>query len=444
MVSDIRDALQALPRPPAGAGYAIAYSGGVDSTVLLHLALSDERVRPLRAIHVRHDLHPGAAAWSEHCARQCSEWGVELACIPVTVPRDSGLGVEAAARRVRYDALRADLAPDEVLLLAHHGDDQAETFLLQALRGAGVRGLASMPASAPFGDGVLARPLLGFGRAEILAYAREQGLDWIEDPSNRDPGLDRSYLRSEVWPAVVQRWPHAADTLGRSAAWCAEAAALQREWAMLDLQACFADSGLDVERLRALSGPRRRNALRHWIEDLRLPPPDRRHLEQIERAVAGRAEAGHLVAWPGAQIRRYRDRLFAMAPLPQAPGTWSAAWRPPEPLELPGGGRLIAEAAVGEGLAADSGDLTVRFRKGGERLRLPGRAHSSSLKTALQEAGVPPWVRERLPLVYAGESIAAVADLWVCQGFRAGDGERGWQLSWHGAPPGWHSPRQFR
>lgn len=328
--------------------------------------------------------------------------------------------------------------PGEVLVTAHHAEDQAQTFLLQAFRGSGVDGLAAMPAATDFGPGRHARPMLAIGRDAIRAYAQEHALDWLDDPSNVDPSVDRAYLDTHVWPVISRHWPSAAATLSRAAALCAESAILAREQADTDLAFCVGDSPdcLSVSRLAGLSSNRRRNLLRRWLEMRDLPSPRHRHLAHIESDCLDVVrDARPCVAWRGAEVRRYRDGLYAMPTLPTASGRWSAVWTPPEPLPLPGGGTLVAECGAG-GLVPDR-DYRVRLRRGGERVRLPGRAHDTALKTALQEAGVPPWARERLPLIVAGERIAAVADLWICEGFATDTGDYGWCPHWRDPPPGW-------
>lgn len=304
-------ALGPLPRPPAGAATVVAFSGGPDSAVLLHLLRG---LQPLRALHVDHGLHPDSGAWAAHCRRQCQTWGVPLTVLHVAIdPRDPA-GPEAAARRARYAALQAALAPGDVLLTAHHAEDQAETFLLQALRGAGPAGLAGMPAVKTFGPGQLARPLLGVTRAALRAYAEAQRLDWLEDPANANPDLNRSYLRHSLWPVLVERWPAAAATLGRAAGWAAEAAELQRVLAEIDLAACVRGAGeaLNTAQLQQLSPARQRNLLRHWLHGLGLPAPSAAQMAQIlDSCLAARADARPLVRWPGAELRREGAHLRA-------------------------------------------------------------------------------------------------------------------------------------
>lgn len=431
-----QEALSRLPVPGAGGRYLVAYSGGLDSTVLLHALAAAAGETPLEAVHVHHGLQAAADDWAAHCRRRCAALEVPLTVVPVRIT-SSG---EAAAREARYAALRAHARPGDVVVAAHHVDDQAETLLLQALRGAGVAGLAAMPAVRPFGPAVLARPFLGVTRAELTDYAREQELVWVEDPSNRDPAVARSALREKVMPMLAAVRSDAVGGLVRTAGAAAETAALADEVADGDLDACAGPvaASLDLRRLAALSGPRRRNLLRRWPRRHGLPPPPPRQVAAVEsELMPARPDAAPRVAWPGAELRRYRDWLLLMPPLAPEPAEFEAAWDEAAWLPLPPGcGWLTAVPATGVGLRADVGALTVRFRRGGERLRLPGRAHDTEITTWLQALGVPPWVRDRLPLIYAGGRLAGVADWLVCEGFAADPGADSRRLRWVAPPPG--------
>lgn len=430
------ESLYRLSAPDAGGCRIVAYSGGLDSTVLLHALVATLGTGHLEAVHIHHGLHPAADDWATHCRRQCEALGVPLTVLSVQVPATG----EAAAREARYAVLRAHARPGDVVITAHHADDQAETLLLQALRGAGVAGLAAMPAECPFGPAVLARPFLTVARAELAGYARERGLIWVEDPSNRDPMVARSALREKVMPALAAMRIDALGGLVRTAGAAAEAAALSEEVADDDLRACAGPvaASLDLRRLSSLSAPRRRNLLRRWPSRHGLPAPPPRQVAAVEsQLIPARRDAVPHVIWPGAELRRHRDWLLLMPPLAPEPGRFEAVWNGDASLALPPGcGWLMAAPARGASLRPDAGPFTVRFRRGGERLRLPGRAHDTELKTWLQEVGAPPWVRARLPLVYAEGRLAAVADCLICEGFAAADGAPGIKLRWVAPPQG--------
>jgi tRNA(Ile)-lysidine synthase len=346
-----------------------------------------------------------------------------------------GQSPEAWAREQRYQALEKALGEGEMLLTAHHQDDQAETVLLQLLRGAGPRGLAAMPALTRFGRGWLARPLLDFSREDIQCYASQHGLRWMEDPSNRNADFDRNYLRHSVIPRLKERWPGFGRTLARAAQWQAEAAPMLDVLARQDLAACTGrtEGTLSVAALKALDEPRRRQAIRLWLRDLGLPTPAASHLKRIMEDVLNAAwDATPCVAWPGAGVRRYRDSIHAMRPLPGHDPRTVIRWEPSKPLAL-NIGRLWAEKVEGRGVKApfcEGRQLTVRFRRGGERCRPEGRRETHSLKHLFQEAGIPPWRRDRIPLVYLDETLIAVAGCWVCHPFGAGGGKPGWVFRW--------------
>ena len=274
--------------------------------------------------------------------------------------------------------------------------------------------------------------------AHWAAYAREQGLAWLEDPSNADTRLDRNFLRQRLLPELKTRWPAVAAVLARSAELCAEAAQLQEQVACQDLAAVTGGRGgtLSVTALQRLPEARQRNLLRHWLRASGFSLPSRAVLGRVLGEVLGaRPDAEPCVQWPGCEVRRYRDELFALAPLAALPAGQPLDWSPEEVLAL-AGGTLQAATEQGQGLRLEPGTrLQVRFRRGGEQLRLAGRDHHHALKQLLQEAGVPPWERERLPLLYLGEDLVAVAGLWVADGYQAAPGEVGWGIQWNRWPP---------
>ncbi|HKV96666.1 MAG TPA: tRNA lysidine(34) synthetase TilS [Gammaproteobacteria bacterium] len=435
--------LNTLRGLPAAQRYWVAYSGGLDSSVLLH-ALAQCRTElggELRAVHVNHHLQPQSDAWQAHCARVCTQLSVPLECRDVSVAPARGESLEAVARAQRYAAYRKLLRAGDLLLLAHHQDDQLETFLLQALRGAGLRGLAAMRARAKCGTGKLARPLLGFTRAELRAWAELQRLEWLEDPSNADTRFARNYLRHEILPRLKARWPAAAATVSRSARHCGEAVELLAAVAAEDWQRCADSEGwsLAVAALRKLGVARAGNLLRFWFARLELPAPPAHKLEQVfTEVLAAGADRNPRVNWEGAELRRFRARLYAMAPLPEAPAE-ELRLHPGIALDLGAGlGSLSLQTMDGEGLRAalcPAEGLRIRFRSGGEICRPAGRAHRRPLKKWLQEFAVLPWMRERLPLIYAGDELAAVAGLFVCARFAAGKAEPGLRIQWHAHPP---------
>lgn len=433
-----------LPKPGPNGRYVVAYSGGLDSTVLLHMMLEARGSYPLLAVHVHHGLQPTAEDWPAHCQQVCERWQVPLTLLRVTPAQGPGLSLEAEARRARYQSLRAALREGDVLLTAHHQDDQAETLLLQLLRGAGPRGLAAMPTVSQFAPGLHARPLLDCTRAELETYAKEQALSWVDDPTNSDTVHARNFLRHDLMPMLRQRWPEVAGTLGRSARLCAEAAEMLDWQAQQDIGDCAGElpGCIRVEALLRLQSARRRNLLRAWVGWLGLPLPEAQHLHRVDHELLDAADdAMPVLAWPGAELRRYRDSLYAMPTLPPVDPEWHTSWQLGERLQLPVGcGTLVAEAGSSAPvlrLPRDDEPVSVRLAREGERIRLPGRSHRHALKKLCQDAGVAPWLRRRLPIVFYADKPAAVADRWVCDGFVPQAGETGWQLRWHDAPSGY-------
>ena len=308
-----------LPQPPVPGPVLAGFSGGLDSTVLLHLlaADADVRGRGLRAIHVHHGLADQADDWAAHCQRSCDRLGVPLQVVHVNVPRDAGFGLEAAARQARYRAFENTLGEGELLALAHHRDDQAETFLLRALRGSGVEGLRAMPAWRRLGRGWLWRPLLEQPRDALLAHARTAGLEWVEDPANAAAAHDRNHLRRHVMPQLRERWPHADAVLARSAALAGEAAHLLAGGDGETLaDVCTAKPHvIDVARLLQHPPERRARVLRLWLQRLDLPPLPGEGVARIESGLLGPGgDAIPEFAWSGAVVRRWRDQLHGLLP----------------------------------------------------------------------------------------------------------------------------------
>ena len=434
------------PRPGPGSGECwVALSGGVDSTVLLDAAarvLGGRAQERLAAVHVNHGLHPNAGAWEDHCREAARRLGLRLEVRRVAVRRGRGQGgIEAAARAARLAALREAVPPGACILLGHHRDDQAETVLLRILRGAGPAGMAAMRPVSLVGGLRLVRPLLAVARAEILAYARERGLAWVEDPGNLTVALDRNHLRHRVLPALAERWPEVRATLGAHAERAHEVELLLDALAAEDLAAARgrAPGTLSTDAIAALPAERAANALRAWLVARHgAAPPPRRWLRILVEEVAGaRGDRSPEAARDGIRVRRYRGDLHAGPErvAPRLPA--STPWRPDRgPLELPHG-RLVAVRAEGEGIAVARLLLPaeVRFRRGGERCRPAGRALTKPLKDLFQELGVPPWERGLRPLVFAGGRLAAVPGLFLCDPFAACGNEPAWRIEWRPRRP---------
>lgn len=410
--------------------YVVAYSGGADSHVLLHLCV--QLRLPLRAVHIHHGLQVEADAWDAHCQNVCRQLGVDYDCIEVDASAGPGQSPEDAARNARYAALRENIQPNECLLSAHHRGDQAETLLLQLLRGAGPAGLAAMPALRPFGSGIHARPLLAFSRTQLLEYAQQHQLRWIEDPSNAELRYDRNFLRTEILPRLLQRWPGVEQSLVQAAGLQQDSLVLNNAIAAVDLAAVTIQqtNAVSVSGLRQLDSVRLYNVLRYWIASSDFDRPRRSVLQEIIGNVLPAAtDASPVVLWGGTEIRRYRDCLYLLRTVDDHHYTQMYAWDGVQPLLLEKLGiELKLQQQTGAGLSREdiSRGLSVRFRQGGENIRPHGRQHSHSLKKLMQEAAIPPWQRNRIPLIYVGSELACVCGYWIAAGFNVAPGQQGW------------------
>lgn len=403
--------------------FLVAYSGGLDSHVLLHSLAQLREIYPaisMRAIHFHHGLNTQADQWAEHCLSVCTDLGVDYQWEHLTLSPTKGESLENLARTARYQALDRVLAlgpPDEVLLTGHHQNDQAETLLLQLLRGAGPKGLAAMPACLNFAHTKLIRPLLNFSRHHLEAYAQKHQLQWVEDSSNQELSFDRNFVRHELLPLIQKRWPSALTTLARSANHCAEASILLAQTAdteLLRLQGS-APHTLSIQNLRDLSPYKQSLVIRRWFEHRHLPIPSQNKLMQIIHEILPcRDDAMPKVEWQGAEIRRYRGDLYAFSPLPPIPSSLIIPWDLKKVLTLPENLGVLIPQECQQSPLYKGGPVTVRFRQGGEYCKPVGSKMKRSLKNLFQEWGIPPWQRQRIPLLYQEEKIIQIPSYCVC------------------------------
>ena len=424
---------------PSARCYWVAYSGGIDSEVLLN-AMAELRPRlkaEVRAVHLDHGLQTDSPAWASHCRRSCARLGVMLTVQRLELTPEPGKSLEALARDARYGALSGIIGDGDLVLTGQHRDDQAETLLLALLRGSGPKGLSAMPAVAPLGGGHLARPLLGFGRADLRAYARARRLAWIEDSSNADLVFDRNFLRRRVLPLLTERWPACSEALARSAAHCAEAQGLIDRLSKQTLGeiAGRRPGTLSISGLRGCDRALAKAALRHWVRGLGLPTPNLKHVHRIlDEILAARADATPMVAWSGCEVRSFRDDLFAMAPLPPPPGQRALHWSK-GPLELPQGiGRLAlkhSDGRIADPTELSPSGLAVRFGVTGANCRPRPRMQRRALTKLFQEGAVPAWLRPYVPFVFTGDTLVAVGDLCTCFSTPRAEG-RQFRIIWYG------------
>ncbi|BAO44095.1 tRNA lysidine(34) synthetase TilS [Thiolapillus brandeum] len=411
--------LQTLRGLPVPGSYRVAISGGLDSVVLLHAlhAISGKLAAPLTAVHVNHGLHGDALEWEDFCEALCASLDIPLLSLQLELQPLRGMSLEAMAREARYSIIAEQMAEGEMLLTAHHGDDQVETVLLQLLRGAGVTGLAAMPVLRDWQSGWLARPLLGFSRAELQAWAEKHGLRWREDPSNLETDIRRNYLRHEIVPLLREQWPGLLATVGRSARHCGEAAAILQQVAEEDLMLVLDLAHpwqLPLPGLGVLPAERLKNLLRYWIGSRDLPVPGEQIITRIlQEVVPAREDALPQVDWEGGQLRRYRGRLYLMPSLPGVPEAGLAlTWNGREDLILPAGLGKLHAREITDWLTAG---VSVVFREEGMRCRLAGREGERSFKRLCQDLHIPPWLRSRMPLLVQDGRLLALGDYGLCE-----------------------------
>ena len=416
----------------------VGFSGGIDSHVLLHVLARCELPGQLHALHVNHGLSPFAGQWQSHCEQVCKDLGVAFTAVMIEV--SPGSGVEERARDARYQAFAGFLGKGDMLVLAHHGDDQVETALLTLFRGGNRPGLSGMPQERPMGAARLLRPLLDVDRARIEAYAVEHDLRWIVDQSNADTGMNRNYIRHRVLPVIRARWPDVSKTLRREIERDTALSQLIDNIGKNDIETILSEvGGVSVAQLKVLDPARRKNAVRFWISTFDLPVPGDALLSvELDAFLDAAQDAAPLLSWQGVCMRRAGDEVFITAVLPAFDNSMRLAFSRGNSVDT-GIGMLVADRVKGRGLLARTLDeIEIRFRQGGEKIRL-GR--NRTLKNVFQEAGVPAWLRDCLPLIYIDEELVAVAGLpaWkvptrIAAGHVAGEGQSGFEFRF--AAPG--------
>jgi len=423
-----------MPVVPAGSSILLGLSGGVDSVVLLHLLaqLAPRHFWKFSALHVNHGISPSADEWADFCAKLCAQNSISLQVEQIDITPLREKGIEAAARELRHSALARQ--PADFIALAHHQDDQAETLLLQLLRGAGVKGVAAMPVlRSRIGTPPLLRPLLDVARAELEAYAQLHGLQWVDDESNADDSYPRNFLRHRVLPLLEQRFPACRTTLARSAHHFAEAAELADVLAEQDAQGMFDGATLAVSRLAELPALRAKNLLRWFLYRRGALMPETARLEEMLRQLCvARADAQVCIAWGDWEVQRYRGRAYVGCVRPEPQADFRVSWRGEAALALPGGGLRFVHCR-GEGVSAEKlagASVTIRLRSGKEILRPDAARPTRTLRNLFQGCGIPPWQRDGWPLLYCGETLAAIPGIGVECSWQAAPGEAGVKLIW--------------
>jgi tRNA(Ile)-lysidine synthase len=423
----------------------VAYSGGLDSQVLLTLARRTLPLSQLKAIHLHHGLHPEADEWQRHCQQYCQANSIPLQV--KTLALKPGSSLESRAREARYAVFADQLEAGDILLMAHHQDDQIETMLYHLLRGSGPRGLGGIPASRPLRDAQLARPLLNYSRQEIKEFAETNALSWVEDHSNQNTAFDRNFLRHTIIPALKQRWPEAGKAFQRSAGLLQEAGLLLNELAQLDAGFNFntVTPYLPLAGIKMLEASRQRNLLHQWFAALAqtytLPMPGFEELRKLVSELIPAAEdAKPLVSWKSetvnVQARRFRDCLYVLKDFADSAPEDVYTLSPEQSLQLPAylGTVSLRKAKANElGFSLTGNQLTeIRFSADEKSVKPYGR-RTRSLKKIYQDYAVPPWLRDRVPLLYIDDQLAALADLFVCDWAAVNEGENRFNLSWYRA-----------
>ncbi len=415
-------------------------SGGADSAALLAATVAvgkEFRGLPLRAVHIDHGLQASASEFRDMCQKLCQHLGVPLSIIRVEVDDRAGLSIEASAREARYAAIAQELKSGECLLTAHHRKDQAETLLLQALRGAGVKGLSAMPACRALGLGWHVRPLLDVPHRELLHFG-EHLKDFVwTDPMNADLRFERAYLRGALWPLIEKRWPGAEISLSRTARHMADAQKMLDSAAAPEVARLRDGEALSVPGLRALAPFKRMSVLRQWLAEAGADAPSAARLAEALRQVL-EAHSDHqcAIAWGHHALRRYRQRLFLtdVDPPRLQPGSWSSTRAAVFPL----GGNLgcLSWGVQAGGIAAEAlpAIVMVRGREGGEMLKPAISARTHTVQHLCQSQGVLPWMRDALPFIFAGDELIAVADLWIDARFCVTADQPGLCVHWSGGP----------
>ena len=427
---------------PGARRWWIAYSGGMDSHVLLHLCHQFLAELPagikkpeLCAVHVNHQLQAQSGDWAEHCRIQAEGFDVKFVTASVLVDNLPRKSLEAQAREARYEVFERCLDTGDVLLMGHHSDDQAETLLMRLLRGSGSKGLGAMPVSRALAGGSIYRPLLNNTRLQIEHYAQSHGLSWVDDPSNQQHDFDRNFIRHKLLPILGERWPNYAQTLSRSAALSREASQLIQELAALDIERLGLSScrgQLLFEPLKQLGLARQRNILRYWLQELDLELPSEAQLTVlVSEVIHAKEGASPELNWANVSVHRSGLCLYAAKSLPSIDVSRVYTWDGEAELALAGAGVISSARQLGRGLAVkEASQLTIRFRQGGECLRPVGRGGSRKLKKLLQELKVPYWLRDRVPLIYIGDELIAVADIVIDERWQVGHDVSGVVINW--------------
>ncbi len=417
----------------------VACSGGLDSSVLLHLfSINKNKIKQdIEVLYVNHGLQEEAGDWGLFCKKLCQQYDIAYTQLEIKENYPKGVSVEAWAREKRYSLIENLMGDHDVLFTAHHLDDQVETFFLQALRGAGPRGLASMPIVKNYSNALHARPLLNYSRENLKEYAEENKLDWHEDKSNMDYRYDRNYLRHRVMPVIEDKWPSYRQTISRLISHQKESKKILDEIACADLEQALHNNimCLNLNYINELSIERQKNLIFFWLNELSLDSPGSINIEQvISNIIYSNTEKAPCVNWKNTEIRRYKNMLYASKKIEKHDVDAEYYWKPERVLNILDE-TLIAKSRCGKGISktkTNGADFVVRYRHGGEKIQPDYLSHSKTVKQLFQEKAVLPWLRDRIPLVYINGKLAVIPGFCIDESFSADEDEQSWDICWSG------------
>ncbi len=417
----------------------IACSGGMDSSVLLHLFYSSKNKinQDIEVIYVNHGLQEEANDWAVFCEKQSLQYDIPFIQLQVTEGCPKGSSVEAWAREKRYSLIEDVMNKNDVLFTAHHQDDQVETFFLQALRGAGPRGLASMPLVKKYAKALHARPLLKYSRSDLKHYAEENNIIWQNDKSNLDVRYDRNYFRHKLIPVIEQRWPAYKETISRLIKNQNESRILLDEIAKDDIKLAQHKNtrSLDLDVVQKLSTERQKNLIFVWLKEMNLNSPGSKNIDQIVSDIIYSAtDKSPCVNWESVEVRRYKNLLYASEMISEHNVNIEYTWKPENVLNI-SDETLIAISEYGKGISklkTENADFVVRYRQGGEKIRPDNLSHSKTVKQLFQEESVLPWLRDRIPLIYINGDLAVIPGFCIDENYSADKNESSWDIHWSG------------
>ena len=434
--SSALDIIERQIKPLLPNKFCIAFSGGMDSTVLLHVMknIIDEKSQ-IRAIHINHNIVDNSKVWTRTCKSICKNFGIDIEIISLEVTHN-GYGLEAAARDERYKKLKEKLYENEYLLTAHHEEDQMETVFLRMARGTGLDGLQGINEKYSFGEGIIFRPMLEVSKTSVMDYAKEHQLKWVEDSSNQDTHFDRNFLRKKIIPQFRERWPSIASSVSRLSQLSAQNIKILNQIAEEDIGPIANMNELPLAKLLDKSFERANNMLRYIILANGMSIPSMKTLQDGLKEMLDPETDKSVIAWKDYCIRKYKNHLYFLSNSDLEPNKVDVRipWEIGKTVNLGENiGSIEATFIHGDGLSIEKCEnkLTISYRQGGELIKPIGHRINKSLKNLFQENQILPWMRDKIPLIYYQDELVSVADLWFNQNYVASQNEAGFVVNWH-------------